>query len=311
MGKRRPSRGDGRLVVVAFSGEKAEGFVDQEERIREDAKPNGDARDVRRSADWKAARAYKESGAIYEGRVEGFNTGAPKRAIQDIAKDLVHSLLSVKVIQASEEDKQLIFSEKDALWSKYSGQVQEGDIFEAKVGSVEDYGAFIHLQFPDGFYHITGLVHVSEVSWDLVQDVRDFLNEGDDVRVKVIQVDREKSRITLSIKQLEDDPLLVTLDKVIQQDDQFGSDISMSTHTLNAEALPGLQSICSELLQEDGITDVKIGRQGLEKRAVSQDLELWLSNAPAKDNQYTLLARAGRQFRPIRISDYTNGSLLE
>ncbi|KAK1319312.1 hypothetical protein QJS10_CPB04g01413 [Acorus calamus] len=182
--KRRLSRGDGRLVVVAFSGEKAEGFVDQEERIREDAKPNGDARDVRRSADWKAARAYKESGVIYEGKVEGFNTGgllirffslvgflpfsllshshsckAPKRAIQDIAKDLVHSLLSVKVIQADEEDKQLIFSEKDALWSKYSGQVQEGDIFEAKVGSVEDYGAFIHLQFPDGFYHITGLVH--------------------------------------------------------------------------------------------------------------------------------------------------------
>lgn len=41
-----------------------------------------------------------------------------------------------------------------------------------------------------GLYHLTGLVHVSEVSWDLVQDVRDILNEGDEVRVKVIKIDR-------------------------------------------------------------------------------------------------------------------------
>lgn len=41
-----------------------------------------------------------------------------------------------------------------------------------------------------GLYHLTGLVHVSEVSWDLVQDVRDILNEGDEVRVKVVKVDR-------------------------------------------------------------------------------------------------------------------------
>lgn len=116
----------------------------------------------------------------------------------------------------------MIFSEKEAVWSKYSDQVHVGDIFEAKVGSVEDYGAFVHLQFPDGnffvlstyitwfslclkftnsymfmfnnsetgLHHITGLVHVSEVSWDLVQDVRDILTEGDKVRVKVLSIDR-------------------------------------------------------------------------------------------------------------------------
>lgn len=41
-----------------------------------------------------------------------------------------------------------------------------------------------------GLYHITGLVHVSEVSWDLVQDVRDVLAEGDEVRVKIVNIDR-------------------------------------------------------------------------------------------------------------------------
>lgn len=41
-----------------------------------------------------------------------------------------------------------------------------------------------------GLYHLTGLVHVSEVSWDLVQSVRDVLSEGDEVKVKIISIDR-------------------------------------------------------------------------------------------------------------------------
>lgn len=114
----------------------------------------------------------------------------------------------------------MIFSEKEAAWSKFSEQVGVGDVYEARVGSVEDYGAFVHLRFSDGnilcsikllilfadvfrnklpltfqnsagLYHLTGLVHVSEVSWDLVQDVRDILSEGDEVTVKVINVDRQ------------------------------------------------------------------------------------------------------------------------
>ncbi|KDO43453.1 hypothetical protein CISIN_1g0229382mg, partial [Citrus sinensis] len=159
-----------------------------------------------------------------------------------------------------------------------------------------DYGAFIHLRFPDGLYHLTGLVHVSEVSWDLIQDIRDILNEGDEVRVKVIKIDREKSRITLSIKQLEEDPLLETLEKVIPQDGSVISDSSsMSSSNSNTiEPLPGLGAIFEELLQEDGIDDVRITRQGFEKRVVSQDLQLWLSNAPPSGKKFTLLARAGR-----------------
>ncbi|OVA08678.1 Ribosomal protein S1 [Macleaya cordata] len=297
---------------------------------QEDSPPNSNSTDelrqARRSADWKAARAYKESGAIYEGRVEGFNGGGllvrfysvlgflpypllspshackePQKSMQEIAKDLVGSLISVKVVEASEENRRMIFSEKEAIWSKFSGQVKVGDIFEARVGSVEDYGAFVHLLFPDGYYHITGLVHVSEVSWDLVQDVRDILNEGDNVRAKVIQIDRKRLRVTLSIKQLEEDPLLETLDKVIPQDGQAGFD-SSTTPDLNIEPLPGLDSIFKELLQEDGITDVRISRQGFEKRVVSPDLQLWLSNAPAVDNQFTLLARAGRQVQEVHLT---------
>ncbi|RVW82033.1 hypothetical protein CK203_049081 [Vitis vinifera] len=54
--------------------------------------------------------------------------------------------------------------------------------------------------------------------------------------------------------------------------------------------------------QELRISDVRISRQGFEKRVVSQDLQLWLSNAPAVDKQFTLLARAGRQVQEIQLT---------
>ncbi|XP_057959455.1 uncharacterized protein LOC131151947 [Malania oleifera] len=282
---------------------------------------------TRRSDDWKAARAHNESGFVYEGRVEGFNGGGllvrfnsivgflpfpqlspyhsckePQKSIQEIARSLIGSFISVKVIQADEENKKLIFSEKEAMWSKFSEQINVGDIFVARVGSVEDYGAFVHLCFPDGYYYLTGLVHVSEVSWDLIQDVTDILSVGDKVRVKIIKIDREKSRIALSIKQLEEDPLLETLDKVIPQNGRGDSKSLSMGNSYEIEPLPGLQAIFEELLREDGINDVRISQQGFEKRVVSQDLQLWLSNAPATDKQFTLLARAGRQVQEVQLT---------
>ncbi|KMZ58735.1 Polyribonucleotide nucleotidyltransferase [Zostera marina] len=304
------------------------GSVGQDEAVtREDSKGAEDSRRLRRSADWKAAQTYQESGVIYEGKIEGSNGGGllirfrsllgflpfplisprhsqnePQKSIQNIAKDLVGSSISVKVVQASEEGRKLIFSEKDVAWSKYAGEIKIGDIFEGKVSKVEDYGAFVDLLFPDGYYHVTGLVHVSEVSWDLVQDIRDILNAGDVVKVKVIEIKREKARLTLSIKQLEDDPLLESLDDIIPKEIEPESDTHSLSNNLNIEPLPGLESICKELLKEDGITEVKVGRRGLEKRVVSQDLELWLSNVPATDKQFILLARAGRQVQEVRMT---------
>ncbi|XP_070004030.1 uncharacterized protein [Nicotiana sylvestris] len=311
-------------VSVSTGNAKIDG-VDQQSLAPDEIKQD------RKSADWKAAKTYRERGQIYEGKVEGFNGGGllirfyslvgflpfpqmspyysckePQKTIQEIARDLTGSVLSVKVIQADEDKRRLIFSEKDASWLKFSNQINVGDIFQARVGSVEDYGAFVHLRFPDGSYHLTGLVHVSEVSWDLVHDVRDILTEGDDVRVKIINIDREKSRITLSIKQLEEDPLLETLDKVIHKEASVDTNSLDSDGNFVIEPLPGLETIIEELMQEDGIYDVTITRQGFEKRVVSQDLQLWLSNAPASGDQFTLLARAGRQVQEIQLTTSLN-----
>ncbi|KAK7306401.1 hypothetical protein VNO77_44340 [Canavalia gladiata] len=285
------------------------------------------ARQTRISSDWKAAKAYKDSGLIYNARVESFNDGGlllrfysifgflpypqlspmhsckePDKSIQEIARGLVGSIMPVKVILADEDNRKLIFSEKEAAWTKFSKQVNLGDVFEARVGNVKDYGAFVHLRFPDGLYHLSGLIHISEVSWDLILDLRDIIKERDEVRVKVIGVDREKSRIHLSMKQLEEDPLLETLDKVIPQSGSADLDSLNGGDSIGIEPLPGLETILEELLKEDGIYDVRITRQGFEKRVVSQDLQLWLSNAPPTNQRFTLLARAGRQVQEIHLT---------
>ncbi|CAL4928361.1 unnamed protein product [Urochloa decumbens] len=313
------------LLSAAATAESTGAPASQGDSSAGAAHPIDEARLAQFAADWDAARADKEQGKILTLPVLKSNTGGvivkynslqgfvpnpllspahcckdPKRPIQDVTKDLVGTSISVKVSEVNEEERKLVFSEKDASWSTYSSQIKIGDIYDGIVSSVFHYGAFVHLRFPDGLYHLTGLVHVSEVSWDLVQDVQDFLNEGDAVKVIVINIDMDKSRIALSIRQLEEDPLLETLDKVIPLEADQSPDRIMSPSEV--ELLPGLDGICNELLQEDGITDVQFGRQALEKRVVSQDLELWLSNVPAKDNKFTLLARAGRQVQEVYLT---------
>ncbi|KAJ1704646.1 hypothetical protein LUZ63_004425 [Rhynchospora breviuscula] len=309
-------------LSVSFKRHRCAAQLGPTEDVSATSKTDEEVPQERRLADWETARSFKEAGSIFEGRIVGFNNGGllirfysllgflpytllnqarfckdSPRPILQRAKDLVGSTVSVKVVEANEERRSLILSEKDASWSRYSSQIEVGSVFDGCVVSIEDYGAFVHLLLPDGEYRLTGLVHISEASWDIVQDMRNLFAEGDDVKVKVINIDREKQRISLSIKQLEKDPLYNTLDKVITEEGEVttGSDA-------NIEPLPGLDSICQELIKEQGITDVQLGRQGLEKRAVSQDLELWLSSVPVKDKQFTLLARAGRQVQEVYLT---------
>lgn len=305
--------GESRLLVWASA---------KAEEIEVEAKEN--AKLLRRAADWKKAETYKKNHEIFEGRVEGSNSGGVRvrfhslqgflpysqmspshllkvggNILSEVGKDLMGSTLSLKVIRVSEEAETLVFSEKQAMWEKFS--IKVGDVFEGRVSSVTRFGAFVELRFPDGGYYVDGLVHISEVSWDLVRDVRDVLKKGDDVRVKVIQIDVEKSRLSFSIKQLQADPLFETLDTLMPQEGTLNTVTSTADDVVPSEPLRDLEQICEELLREKGIINVKIGRRVLEKRVVSQDLELWLSNMPVEGGKFTLLARAGRLVQEVHL----------
>ena len=78
--------------------------------------------------------------------------------------------------------------------------LETGAIYEGIVKSITQYGAFVEVSTAEGEKPVTGMVHISEVANAFVRDIRDFLNEGDSVRVKVIGVNPQ-GKISMSVKQ--------------------------------------------------------------------------------------------------------------
>ena len=104
--------------------------------------------------------------------------------------------LRLRIIDVNRKDNKLIFSEKEALKediAKRFASLTVGDIVKGMVTGVIDFGAFVNV---DG---IEGLVHISEISWERIEDPRSHIKLGDQVDVKIIAVDKE--RLSLSIKQ--------------------------------------------------------------------------------------------------------------
>ncbi|MEX1995592.1 MAG: S1 RNA-binding domain-containing protein [Candidatus Saccharimonadales bacterium] len=121
---------------------------------------------------------------------------------------LVDKILRVRILDVSRKDNKLIFSEKEAVRDDMQSRLTKlsvGDVVEGIVTGVIDFGAFVNV---DG---IEGLVHISEISWERVEDPRKYVKVGDKVSAKIIAID--KDRLSLSIKQMSDDPWLSEVKK--------------------------------------------------------------------------------------------------
>jgi small subunit ribosomal protein S1 len=121
--------------------------------------------------------------------------------------DLVGERIMVKILEVNRKRNRLIVSQRAAQDEDRARQREElferlavGDIVTGRVSGLTSYGAFINLGGADG------LIHISELSWDRVSNVSDMLAVGDEVTVKVIKLDPELSRISLSLRQMSDDP---------------------------------------------------------------------------------------------------------
>lgn len=182
--------------------------------------------------DWLFAESLLASGEAYEGKIVGFNKGGliipvgqlrgfvPASQVSLLRRidssgntpeqrwgDMVDEPITVSVIEVDRERRRLILSERAALQEtreslkeRLLDELKEGDVRTGRVTSLADFGAFVNIDGADG------LVHLSEISWDRIEHPREVLNVGQEVKVKVIGVDRERKRIGLSIRQLLEDP---------------------------------------------------------------------------------------------------------
>lgn len=182
--------------------------------------------------DWRWAEELLDSQEIFEGEISGFNKGGllvqmrrvrgfvPASQLDNIRRDIRPGSspeerwshmqgeeIQVKVIEVDRTRNRLILSERAAMkeWresqkDRLLDELREGEIREGRVINLADFGAFVDLGGADG------LIHLSELSWKRVSHPREVLKVGDQVKVYVLNVDRDRRRIGLSLKRLEPDP---------------------------------------------------------------------------------------------------------
>lgn len=129
--------------------------------------------------------------------------GGDKEKIFEELKKLIGERISVAIITVDPKEHKLIFSERssdqEAKEEKIGEKYHVGDIIEGEVTGAVDFGIFVKLDDS-----LEGLVHISEISWSLVENPREVYKPGTKVQVKVIDVD--KGKVSLSIKALQESP---------------------------------------------------------------------------------------------------------
>jgi small subunit ribosomal protein S1 len=143
-----------------------------------------------------------------------------KNKILEILKGFIDTEMTVCVIAVDESEEKLIVSEKEAHKDKERELIAEfkvGDIVEGEVSGVVDFGAFVKFLPPSKAGsnaeedELEGLVHISQLDWQLISNPREVVKVGDKVKAKVISIDG--TRISLSIRDLKNDPWMSVEEK--------------------------------------------------------------------------------------------------
>ena len=186
-----------------------------------------------------------KGGLVIDAGVRGF---VPASMVSDhFVEDLNQfkgQELELKIVEIEPSDNRLILSRKELVQAEREAKRQAvmeklvaGDVVEGKVARLTNFGAFIDLGGVDG------LVHVSEISYERVNKPADALKVGQEVKVKVLSVDAEKGRISLSIKQTLPEPWEQVPEQVAEGDVLEGTVKRLTSFGAFVEVLPGVEGL--------------------------------------------------------------------
>ncbi len=160
--------------------------------------------------------------------------------------------IECKVIELNRSRNNVVLSRRAVLEEERKEQRQEildrlqpGLVVEGQISNIVDFGAFVDLN------GIDGLIHISELSWSHVNHPSELLNIGDTVAVKVLDIDRERQRISLGLKQTQEDPWQRIVDTYTVGDELDGKVTKVVTFGAFVEILDGVEGLVhiSELAQ--------------------------------------------------------------
>ena len=178
---------------------------------------------AKNEATWAKLISATDSGDIVTGLIQNRIKGGFMVLIDDVTAFLPGSLVDVrpvretqylegtssefKVVKADKASNNIVVSRKAALLGdseenrgEMLSKLNEGDVVEGIIKNLTDYGAFIDLGGLDG------LLHITDISWKKIKHPSEILKIAEKIQVKIISIDNEKGRVSLGLKQLEDDP---------------------------------------------------------------------------------------------------------
>ncbi|MBQ3263555.1 S1 RNA-binding domain-containing protein [Candidatus Saccharibacteria bacterium] len=180
---------------------------------------------------------------------------ADKDEILQRLNSLVGKGIKVRILDAIKKENKLIFSEKEAIKDGLAERFAElkiGDIVKGIVTGVVDFGVFVNV---DG---IEGLVHISEISWERVNNPSDYVKVGDTIEAKIIAIDKE--RLSLSMKQLVEDPWLHEVENLKKGDQIEGTVTRITPFGAFVQISPAVEALVhvSELGEGSDVDPEKV-----------------------------------------------------
>src|ERR1700720_4224972 len=216
---------------------------------------------------WRRIEAAAESGEPVEGAVIEVVKGGLiidlgvrgflPASLVDIRRvpnldEYMSQTIECKVIELNRSRNNVVLSRRAVLEEQRKedrerilDRLQPGQVVEGTISNIVDFGAFVDL---DG---IDGLIHISELSWSHVNHPSEVLEIGQKVNVKVLDIDRDRQRISLGLKQTQTDPWQQVLDSYAEGDIVQGRATKVVTFGAFVEILPGVEGLVhiSELAQ--------------------------------------------------------------
>lgn len=196
---------------------------------------------------------------------------------------LIGKSLTVRILDCDRKANKLIFSEKEAVKDGLAARFKKlavGDSIKGIVTGVVDFGVFVNV---DG---IEGLVHISEISWERVNNPSDYVKVGETIDAKIIAID--KDRLSLSIKQLSEDPWMSEVDKFKPGDKVEGTVTRITPFGAFVQISPAVEALVhvSELGDGDDADPEKVFTLNERKDFIVLEVE--------KENRKISLSLAGK-----------------
>ena len=168
---------------------------------------------------------------------------------------LVNQTLKVRILDADRRANKLIFSEKEAVKEGLAERFDKlavGDSVKGVVTGVVDFGVFVNVE------GIEGLIHISEISWERVNNPSDYVKVGQAVDAKIISID--KDRLSLSMKQLQKDPWLDEVEKFATGTKVEGTVTRITPFGAFVQLSPAVEALVhiSELGSGEGVDPEKV-----------------------------------------------------